>query len=148
LLLLKRQWRMLAGGMAGTALLTALGALVCGADSLRQYVRVLRDPWINPTAANMPNLHGLAAVLHADVRLELALVAFVLLAFVWLTQRTDDTELLFAASLVCGLLVSFHSGIADDVLLFPAFVLVIGRASSVPLRAAAALILTPVPYLL
>ncbi|HZU26037.1 MAG TPA: glycosyltransferase family 87 protein [Bryobacteraceae bacterium] len=147
-LLLKRQWRVLAGGILGTALLSLLGVVVNGPDSLRRYVQVLRDPWINPSAATMPNLHGLVAVLHGDMRLELALAGLVLLAFLWLAQRTGDLELLLAASVVCGLLVSFHSGIADDVLLFAVFVAVIGRSVNVPLRAAAALILTPVPYFL
>jgi hypothetical protein len=146
LLLLKKRWRILGGGACGTILLTALGVLVAGPDSLRQYVKVLRDPWINPSATVMPNLHGLVATLHGDTWLELLLAAIVLLAFVWMTQKTANYELLLAASLVCGLLVSFHSGIVDDVLLFPAFVLVLASCDNVPLRSTAALILTPIPY--
>jgi hypothetical protein len=70
----------------------------------------------------------------------------VLLAFLWITQRSESYEFLFAASLVCGLLVSFHSSVADDVVLFPAFVMASGASASEPLRASAALILTPIPY--
>jgi hypothetical protein len=44
------------------------------------------------------------------------------------------------------LLVSFHSGIVDDVILFPAFVLVLASCDNVPLRSLSALILTPIPY--
>jgi hypothetical protein len=73
-------------------------------------------------------------------------VASVLLAFVWLTQRTENFEFLFAASLLCGLLVSFHSGVSDDVVLLPAFVMAAGACASEPLLASAALILTPIPY--
>ncbi len=146
LLVLKKRWRILGGGAAGVALLAGLGVLVNGWDSTRQYIAVLRDPWINPSAIGMPNIHGLVAVLNGDARLEIGLIAAVLLAFLWLTQRSENYEFLFAASLVCGLLVSFHSGVADSVILFPAFVMAAGASTSEPLRATAALILTPVPY--
>jgi hypothetical protein len=146
LLLAKKRWRILGGAASGIALLTAVGVLVNGMDSTWQYVRVLRDPWINPSAIGMPNLHGLVAVWHGDARLELLLSAGVLLVFLWITQRSESYEFLLAASLVCGLLVSFHSGVADDVVLVPAFVLAARASASAPLRASAALILTPIPY--
>jgi len=146
LLLVKKRWRILGGAASGIALLAGAGLLVNGPDSTWRYLAVLRDPWINPSAAGMPNLHGLVAVLHGDARIELALVAVVLLAFLWITQRSESYEFLFAASLVCGLLVSFHSSVADDVVLFPAFVMASGASASEPLRASAALILTPIPY--
>ncbi len=60
----------------------------------------------------------------------------------------DNFELLFSARLVCGLLVSFHSTIVDDLVLFPVLILVLGSTQLVPLRAAAGLILTPIPYFL
>jgi hypothetical protein len=146
LLLVKKRWRILGGGASGIALLAGVGVLVNGMDSTWQYVRVLRDPWINPSAIGMPNLHGLVAVLHGDARMEMLLIAGVLLGFLWITQRSENYEFLLAASLVCGLLVSFHSGVADDVVLFPAFVMAAGASASEPLRASAALILTPIPY--
>jgi hypothetical protein len=162
--LLKKRWRTLGGAACGTIVLTVFGILVAGADSIRQYVQVLlwpilsvllapqsvgtaaSDPWLNPTATLKPNLHGLVAILHVDPRLEFLLIAVVFIAFFWLTQKTNNYELLWAASLVCGLLVSFHSGIVDDVILFPAFVLVLGSCDNVPLRSLSALILTPIPY--
>jgi hypothetical protein len=146
LLLLKKRWCILGGGATGIAFLAVLGVLVNGWDSTRQYVTVLRDPWINPSAIGMPNLHGLVAVLNGDARLEMLLTGVVLLAFLWTTQRSENYEFLLAASLVCGLLVSFHSGGADTLILFPAFVMAAGASTSEPLRASAALILTPVPY--
>jgi Glycosyltransferase family 87 len=146
LLLVKRRWRILGGAASGTALLAGLGVLVNGVDSSWRYVAVLRDPWINPSAIGMPNLHGLVAVLHGDARLEMLFAGGVLLAFLWIARRAENYELLLAASLVCGLLVSFHSGVADDVVLFPAFVMVAGVTASEALRASAALILTPIPY--
>jgi len=146
LLLVKKRWRILGGSACGTLILTTLGLLVAGADSMGQYVQVLRDPWINPSAALMPNLHGLVATLHGDAKLELLLVACVLFAFLWTLHGTENYEFLLAASLVCGLLVSFHSGVADDVILLPAFVLAVATCSGAPLRSTAALILTPIPY--
>ena len=162
--LLKKRWRMLGGAACGTIVLTLLGMLVAGADSAQQYVKVLLwphflalfapqligtagiDPGINPSPTGMPNLHGLVAILHGDARLEFLLVAVVVMAFFWMTQKTNNYELLFAASLVCGLLISFHSEIVDDVVLFPVFVLVLGSCDNVPLRSLSALILTPIPY--
>jgi hypothetical protein len=146
LLLAKKRWRILGGAICGTLALTGLGLLVAGAGSMGRYVQVLRDPWINSSATLMPNLHGLVATLHGGTRLELLFVAIVLLGFIWMLIRTDNYEFLLAESLVCGLLVSFHSGIIDDVILLPVFVSVVATSSSVPLRATAALILAPVGY--
>jgi len=144
--LVTKRWRILGGAACGTAVLTALGVLLTGADSIRQYVNVLRDPFINPNASGMPNLHGLIAILQWPAWTELLLVGILLLAFVWMTQKTDNYELLFAASLVCSLLVSYHSGFMDDLILLPVMVLVLASCQNVPTRAASALILTPVPY--
>jgi len=146
LLLVKKRWRILGGAAMGTLILTGLGVFIAGVDSTRQYLNVLRDPWINPSATVMPNLHGLVAALHANTQLELLFNAAVLAAFVWTMLQTENYEFLLAASLVCGLLVSFHSGVADDIILLPAFVAVVGTCSNSALRAAAGLILTPIPY--
>lgn len=148
LVLLKKRWKMVAGGASGTAALTLLGVAVTGPSAIGQWVKVLRDPWINPEADGMPNIHGLVAVLNGGARLEAALVAGVALLFLWMVLRTDNFELLFAASLVCGLLVSFHSTIVDDLALFPVMVLVLKSVDWVPLRALTGLILTPIPYFL
>jgi hypothetical protein len=148
LLFLKKRWRVLGGGACGTFVLAALGVLVAGADSMRGWVSVMRDPWITPNPEGLPNLHGLVLALHGDVRLELLLVGAVCLIFLWMAYKTDNFEFLFAVSLVCGLLTSFHSGAADDVLLFPVFLLVLGSSSHALLRSLSALVLTPIPYLM
>ena len=148
LLLMKRRWQMVGGGICGTAVLTALGMAVNGPGSTVAWIKVLRDPWINPDASGMPNLHGLVTGLGGSARVEVVLTAGVCLLFLWMTLRTENYELLLAASLVCGLLVSFHSTIVDDLLLFPVLVLVLKTSDFVPLRAAVGLILTPIPYFL
>jgi Glycosyltransferase family 87 len=146
-LLLKKQWRVLAGGICGTVLLTVLGLLVAGRDSLMQWIGVMRDPWIMPNPENLPNIHGLILALHGDARWELLLVGMVGAMFLWMTQQTDNWEFLLAVSLVCGLLTSFHTGLADDILLFPVFVLVLGSSANVLLRSLSALVLMPIPYM-
>lgn len=146
LLVMKKRWRMVGGGLSGIAALAALGMIVNGVASTREWITVLRNPWINPDASGMPNLHGLVTVLNGDMRLEGVLIGAVTLAFLWMTLQTDNYELLFAACLVCGLLVSYHSMLDDDLMLFPVMILVLKSSQLVPLRAATALILTPIPY--
>jgi len=148
LLLMKRRWRMIGGGVVGGIALAVLGTVVNGPAAWIAWVKVLRDPWINPDAGGMPNLHGLVAALGVNPSWEAILIGGVCLLFLWMTMHFDNFELLFAASLVCGLLVSFHSTIVDDLVLFPVLILVLGSSKLVPLRAAAGLILTPIPYFL
>jgi len=165
MLVLTKRWRTLGGAACGTSVLTALGILICGVDSIAQYVKGViwsdvsgmiarqrlsagEDQWLNSTATLKPNIHGFVANVHGDARLEFLLIAAVLVAFCWLTQKTTNYELLFGASLICGLLVSFHSGIVDDVVLFPVFVLVLAHCDYVPARSLLAVLLSPIPYFL
>jgi hypothetical protein len=148
LLLIKKRWHMIAGGVVGAVALAGVGTIVDGPSAWISWVNILRDPWINPGAGGMPNLHGLVAALGLHPSWEAILIGTVSLLFLWMTFHIDNFELLFAASLVCGLLVSFHSTIVDDLVLFPVLILVLNSSQSVPLRAAAALILTPIPYFL
>ena len=147
-LLLKKRWLTLGGGLCGTLALTALGIIVNGPASLGEWIHVLRNPWINPDASGMPNIHGVVTILNGDMRLEAVLIAAVFFGFLWMTLRTDNYELLFAACLICGLLVSYHSMIDDDLILFPVMILVLRSSELVPLRGSMALILTPIPYFL
>src|SRR5271169_3109590 len=102
--------------------------MVAGAGSIAQWVGVLRDPWINFSPSMMPNLHGLAATLGAGPAVEAVLAASAVLVFLWICSRTDDYELLLALSVLCGLLVSYHSGVADTILLLFIFVLIMNAS--------------------
>jgi hypothetical protein len=146
LLLLKRRWAILQGALIGMTGLIGFGIFVARGNAWRQYLDVLRDPWINPSATTMPNIHGLVAVLNGGLGLEIALIATVAAAFLWIARNHEDYEFLLAVSLVCGLLVSFHSSVADDILLLPAFVGILRTCAAPSLRVASALVLTPVPY--
>jgi hypothetical protein len=145
LLLLKNRWRTLAGAASGTGILLLLGSAVAGVKSNGQYVQALRNPWINFSTDMMPNIHGLVNTLHASGPLEIAISCAVVLAFVWTCRKTENYEWLLALSLLCGLLVSYHSGIGDDILLLPVFVLMIASEYK-SLRIALAAALSPLPY--
>lgn len=137
--LLRRRWGVLQGGaMAGVAM-----GLLGGWEDLVRYVGVLRDPWIHYSAVHMPNLHGLAANLGWGPGLEWSLYGALLVAFVGFAWWGVEFERLLAMALVAGLLVSYHSGIADEIVLYAAYVLLAGRA-----RQLLTLMLTPVPFVM
>jgi hypothetical protein len=146
LLVLKKRWSILAGGSTGIAVLFLFGLAVAGTDSSGQYVRVLRDPWINFSADMMPNLHGLSETIGAGMPMEICLILLAIGAFVWICARIENYEVLFAMSLLCSLLVSYHSGISDQILLLLIFVLVMNSCTDKLLRGVLALLLTPLPY--
>jgi hypothetical protein len=143
LLVMKRRWRAIEGGACGLA---ALALLSLG--EIRAWINVLRDPWISPDPQNLPNLHGLILTLHGGLPAEFAVVAMVAILFVVCVIKSENFEFLMAISLVCGLLTSFHSGPADDVLLLPVFVLTIGASADAVTRTLTALVITPIPYLI
>lgn len=146
MLLVKRKWNILAGGVAGTLALFLLGLALAGPGSTAAYVQTLRDPWINFSTDMMPNLHGLASTFGASSPVETSLVVLVVAAFLWLCFRMENYELLFGISLVCGLLVSYHSGLGDQILLLPVFVLLVNSCTSKLMRGVLAISLTPLPY--
>ena len=148
LVLVKKKWRMAAGGVAGLAALAVLGAAVNGIDAVSRWLKVMRDPWINPASRIMPNLHGLVAAAQGGVVMEAVLVIAVVAAFLWLAFRTDNYELLLGVALVSSQLTSYHSTITDDVLLLAAFVLIYGSSNAPVPRILFALALTPVPAFL
>jgi Glycosyltransferase family 87 len=143
LLIMKKRWGAVKGGACGLALL-ALASL----GEIRAWIQVLRDPWISPDPQNLPNLHGLILTLHGGLRAELGVVAIVAALFIICVLKSDNFELLIAISIVCGLLASFHSGPADDVLLLPVLVLAIVSCTDAVVRTLTALVVTPIPYLM
>ena len=147
-LLTKKRWRVLGGAACGTCILFLLGVIAAGPHASAQYLNTLRNPWINFRTDMMPNLHGLTAALNGGARVEAALACAVIATFLWICLRTESYEFLFALSILCGLLVSFHSGIGDDVLLLLVFVTIFHSSLDKPLRIALAVSLTPLPYFL
>ena len=151
LLILKKRWRMVAGGAGGIAALSLIGATAGGLRAYADYVRVLRDPWINFRTDMMPNLHGLATTIASGSSvgpLELVLSGVVVAGFLWICLKSPDFEFLFAMSLLCGLLISYHSGLSDQILLLLVFALMIHACKDKSLRIAIAAPITPIPYLI
>lgn len=148
LFVVKKRWRILAGGFCGIGVLSLSGMIVAGPNSFVDYLAVLRDPWINFSVDMMPNLHGLIATLtrnSAPPVVEIAAACTVAGAFLWICRKTAEYEFLLALSILGSLLVSFHSGISDQLLLLPAFVLLAGFCTYKPLRIVLALLLSPLP---
>ena len=140
---------MLGGAALGTFALFLIGILGAGTDSIAGYLNTLRNPWINFSVEMMPSLHGLVATLGAGSPVEIGLTGFVVLAFVWICMKSDDFEFLFALCMVCSLLVSYHSGIADGLILLLGYVLVESSTSaSKALKVTWGVLLTPLPYAL
>jgi Glycosyltransferase family 87 len=144
LLLLEKRWRILAGLCAGGVALAIAG----GITLIVPWVKLMFSPTITGIPvwklSPAPNIHGLVTVLGAGSAVEYLLMALVAGAFLWLCFRVDNFELLLGVSLVCGLLVSFHSFTYDDLLLMPVLVLV----SPVRiLREITGLALTPLAFL-
>jgi hypothetical protein len=140
LLVMKRRWRAIQGGVCGLAVLTLLSL-----GEIRSWINVLRDPWISPDPEYLPNLHGLILTLHGGLGAELGVAAVIAILFVVCVRKSDNFEFLFAISLVCGLLTSFHSGPADDVLLLPVFVLIVASSTDAVVRSLTALVVSPIP---
>ncbi|HVO97391.1 MAG TPA: glycosyltransferase family 87 protein [Bryobacteraceae bacterium] len=149
LLLVKKRWRILAGAAAGTATLALIGVAGAGTHALAGYAAVLRDPWINFSTEMMPNLHGLAAGLTrgaAGPMVDAGMACATTAVFLWISQKSDNYEFLFGLSLLCSLLISYHSGISDLILLLPVLVLMAGSSADKPLRISLVILLTPIPY--
>ena len=124
----------------------AISFAVAGWSWPWQYVAVLRLPITTPRYAAMPNLHGLFASLPPSVLLEAAGVC-VVLAAAWLVIRSGDIARAVSATLISGLLISYHAFFGDALILVPACLLLLSAAPSVPLRLAACFLLCPVAQL-
>jgi hypothetical protein len=104
---------------------------------------VLRDPWIHYSAKHMPNLHGLAENLGLGMGWEMGVAGVLLGGLGWVAWRGVGVEEQMAMALVGGLLVSYHSGIADEIVLYPVYLMVRGKA-----RGWMTLMLTPAPFVM
>ncbi len=118
--LVRREWRVAGGAVAGCAGLLALGFATQGWQWPAAYIARLRDPNIHPGELLMPNLHGLVVNTHGSVLVEAAAAVLVLAAFLWIV-RSQDRSFVYSAALVTGLLLSFHAYPQDALLLLPAF---------------------------
>jgi hypothetical protein len=114
LLLAQRRWRLLQGFMAGAAILLALSFFGGGWNWPSAYFDTLTDSRVHPGLAHMPNLHGL----FSNFPLEMASSVVILVAAWFAMQRTNFVFGL-AVALTGGIPLSYHSYVADCVLLTP-----------------------------
>ncbi|HTQ54630.1 MAG TPA: glycosyltransferase family 87 protein [Bryobacteraceae bacterium] len=149
-LMIRRDWKVLRGGLAGGLLQMAISFAAQGATWPREFAAVLASPEINPGLGYMPNLRGAAFALAggdiAPVWLVLYAVAAIGCGLILFRKPSFETGISWA--LVCGLLVSHHAYIQDLALLLLPFVLIASQSKSYPIRALLTLAVTPLPCLL
>src|ERR1035438_6484492 len=142
----RRLWRFGGGMVAGGAALLGISFAVGGWSWPWQYVAVLRAPRTTGRYSGMPNLHGLFSGLPPSVLLEAGGTCVVLVA-AWFVIRRGGIARAVSATLVSGLLISYHAFFGDALLLVPASLLLLSGTSSVPVRLAAIFMLCPLAYL-
>jgi hypothetical protein len=93
----------------------------------------------------MPNLKPLLLFAPA---LEIPIAAAIACGFVVLSRRIDNFDMSFGLAIIAGMLLSFHAYSQDGVLLLLSFAIVTSCSAYKPLRAAVALAVSPVTYIL
>jgi hypothetical protein len=146
LVLTRRLWRFGAGSVTGGAVLLAASFLVQGWRWPAEYVRMLRLPRSTPSYSLMPNLNGLLSG-HPHGSGLMAAAACVVLAAAALVMWRGKITVAIAATLLSGLLLSYHAFIADAVLLIPVGLLLMRDKSSRAHRALGAILLSPLAFL-
>jgi hypothetical protein len=124
-LILQRRWGILMGGLSGGVLLYLVGASLEGWRWLLRYPSILSRPEIHPDPFQFMNLRGIAkaAELDSSGLLVLTLIGSILvIACLW-RARHQSFHHLVAVSLLGGLLISFHLGIHDCLLLMLVYAL-------------------------
>jgi hypothetical protein len=149
MLVAQRRWRTLIAGAISVLVLIAASFLIEGAQRPLRYAKMSQMPAFSPTSDVVPTISALTSRLPWPTAAEFAgAIAIVLLLWV-VCRRNLDLGMAGAAAAACGLLVGHHALFADTVLLIPLAVLTI-QGQNVPLwiRAWAALMLSPLPFLL
>lgn len=122
-LLLRRQWRVLFGFAAGSAIFVALCAAIAGAAQFTAYPRLLMTMQWLPDGGfdprRMPNIRGLIALLTGHELPLAALIVIALVVLIWtaLTCRSLDADTACAAGLTAALVVTYHLYVYDLALL-------------------------------
>ncbi len=147
LLVARRNWRAMAGGMAGGTFLLLASVAVEGPQWPLRFLALTQLPIFDPASERMPNLRGLLSAIHLGLGAEVAL-ALVALGTTYYLCRRVPLATGAALAVAVGLWVGHHSYSYDCLLLLPVLLLPFEEPLPAPLREWAALLLTPVPYLL
>lgn len=145
--LAQRRWRMVGGAAAAAFLMAAVSFACQGPDWPRQYYSVLADSRIHPALEHMPALHAFFGTTRAGLWFELA-ASITLASLVWITARDARSfEWPLGMALAAGVLISFHSYIADCTILLPALIEAIQSSKMKVARVAGIALATALPWL-
>jgi len=148
-LLFRRDWKTIRGGLAGAFLQAAISFAAQGIHWPADYSRIIANPEITPCLGCMMNLRGAAFTLAGrdSAPIWLLLYALASLGCLLILSRKPSFEIGIAWALICGMLVSHHAAIQDFVLLLLPFVLIVRESKVHIMRAILAVAVTPLPYL-
>lgn len=144
LFLLRREFRLLVGALAGLTVLLGASFAVAGAGWPSAYVKLVTNPLISPGPEVMPNLHGAVSRLLDAGPLEVTLSVLTVGAVVAVMARSEFAISL-AAALIGSFLISYHAYVQDCAILIPALLAIFRQAAS-PARELAWICLLPLPY--
>jgi len=129
LFLLRREWRVLAGFVTGSAALIAFSFAPQGADFAREYWAALHLPNMNALPLLMPNLLGSLAFIElfglshsVAIALYWGLAIAITLSVLFACVR-QQFEIALSVALIAGLLVSPHDYLHDWTIAFPALLM-------------------------
>jgi hypothetical protein len=142
-----RQWRALAGGAAGTAILTVASSLVAGPDWPWRYLKAILSGAINENVACMPTFYYALRTFPGGGILWAALLAVPAWAMWRVGRRGSVADMLVVSPALVIPLVN-HVFTADAVLLFPLILLTFVRSQRMPLRVLATALVSPIPWVL
>jgi hypothetical protein len=120
--LIRREWRVLAGGLTGLSALAFASFWAAGPDWPARYLHALANPVINPNTLEMGNVYSLAYGYSPSLEWTYApLLILVIGAFLFLAWRDSSCERVVTYGLAGGLLVGRHSFCHDFSLLLLAY---------------------------
>ncbi len=143
-ILAQRRWRVLLGGMAGSAFWLSLSFAVEGAGWPIDYLRLMRNPELHPGLDRMPTVFGVLRSFGLTTPAAALLVTALGVLFALALFKMKDFEASVGLALIAGIVLSVHAYVQDCTLLLIAIPLLAGR--SLPSLSLRAVLLTPVPY--
>jgi hypothetical protein len=144
LFVIKREFRLLAGALFGSAALLAACFALAGKQWPAKYAGLLLDPVLSPGPEVMPNLQGAASRFPDSAVIE-TLLTILVIAITILVIARSRFAISFAAALLGSLLISRHAYVADCAVLIPGLVAIRDDRDS-SAREIALICLLPFPY--
>ena len=144
-MLIRRDFRFLAGAVLGASAELLLSFAVAPADWPSQWLSVLANPQMHPFTYAMPGMRGLAET-HAGA-VAAVLIAASLAAAVWRRSKDESVAQPVALALAAGVIANLHSYSVDCILLLPAVAMALG-SEGLLVRALGFFLATPIPFMM